>query len=116
MSSGAETADELVARWFLKKFRDEGLLWDDQDRVKHLKACKSTQVTKCEHGWECGCYSEYARDDGWMVSAHLVCDHGKTVYWGLREYRWGNLPEILKEVVTGDLNGFECAHGGVELP
>lgn len=44
--------------------------------LEHLYNCTPRVYAIPSHEWECGCYSEYTRDDRWMVHTYITCYHG----------------------------------------
>lgn len=92
------TADDLVAAWLLAKFRERN--------YTHLSKCPEVVVRVAAHGWDCGCYSEYTRDDFWSISAALSCPHGAQAAFATDSSY--DLPDILEQLKDLDEASFEC--------
>lgn len=112
-------ADELVSKWALEKFKKRALhqydyyndhafkmgqpkWWQQMVQDRHIALCPSARFEALQHGWYCGCYSSYTRDDEWYVEGTIKCDHHDTVYRiSAREYDEG-LPGMIKELIQTD--------------
>jgi hypothetical protein len=105
-------SNELVNAWLLQQFRDSnpliGVTPDAVEDHRHLIRCRSTRVVSREHGWECGCYSEYTRDDVWRVEARFECEHRIQAAWSLEPVLWGSLPDVIAAIRGADFERFEC--------
>lgn len=94
-------ADELVKSWLLEKF-----LWSGEyDKSKH-GTIKSLRVLSVDTGWECGCYSEFTRDDSFVLTGRFTGSVGEFT-WGYG--RWADLPSFIREL-DDYANGFDCAY------
>lgn len=122
-------ADELLLEWATKKIKpwledkikahqrwvSFSELYHDQDVFKlsemahkilgatyeHMLNCSPRVYGIPGHEWECGCYSEYTRDDNWTVHAYVTCSHGLFVqmFHYVDPY---SLPEIIQELAESD--------------
>jgi len=61
--------------------------------LEHLLNCSPRVYGIPGHEWECGCYSEYTRDDRWMVHAYITCHHGIYTQMSHEISSW-RLPEV----------------------
>lgn len=80
------TADEKVAAWILRKYRDDGSA--NPKAWQHLKACPEATVSHTEgndgmYGCDTGC--EYAR-----LEATISCPHGFVD----EEFEYGEFGEL----------------------
>ncbi len=89
--------DDLIKAWLLERF-----LWSGRyDKVKH-GTIKSIEVLKVDAAWDCGCYSEFTRDDTFRLEGLFKSSSG-TWYW---EYgTWGDLPRFIEELEEYDKRG-----------
>ena len=115
------TADELLLQW-AKEQAPEWLDKEMQRTVRnhpyvvdqmgvmsskiygatceHIKHC-GPKIYAVNHEWECGCYSEYTRDDDWMVHTYVRCRHGLTVEMRLRVDVW-QMPDVIQRLAELD--------------
>lgn len=54
-------------------------------------------VLSADTGWECGCYSEYTRDDQYVLEAVILTAKREVTF---RYGMWGDLPEILEAMMN----------------
>lgn len=91
------TIDEQVEAWLLSRFFESG----QYDKSKH-GTVKSIKVTSVDMGWECGCWSEWTRDDTFELRGKFTGSAGDFEWtYG----RWGDLPrfiEALDEFIDGN--------------
>ena len=112
----AKTADELLAEWILKigfpEWAKNRCQWAtyERDKLAHLYQCPTLRVDGTRHGWECGCYSEYTRDDSWYVHATMACDHHPDGYEFGKELYGSELPEVLRQMSELDEQDFDCPY------
>lgn len=123
-------ADELLLEWARTKFpeyaRDKVLQHNhDVERTKahnernpdyvvkvdlveiikahtlaHIRNCQP-QIYAVDHAWECNCYSEYTRDDSWMIHFRVSCCH--QLFTEVRiEVDSYDMPEVLRELADMD--------------
>jgi len=64
--------------------------------LAHIKNC-GPQIYAVDHQWECGCYSEFTRDDNWMIHCRVSCKHGLMTDMRMSVDAW-DMPEILREL------------------
>jgi hypothetical protein len=82
--------DEMINDWLLEKF-----FWSGQyDKAKH-GTIKSVKVLSVDMGWDCGCYSEFTRDDSFELTGRFTSDRGEFT-WAYG--RWGDLPTFIEEL------------------
>ena len=122
-------ADQLLLEWATKKIKpwleqrvkswpswapDRRFWRDDKAYDMHLMAHKIEGATlehllNCDprvygipgHAWECGCYSEYTRDDQWTVHAYVTCHHN--LFTQMVHYvNVYDMPEIIQELAEQD--------------
>lgn len=77
--------DELVSDFVLMKFRD---WWSDVDwkrskmssayqhAIRHQLECPDSKASVKLAEWECGCWSEYTREDFFLVKFRVTCGCG----------------------------------------
>lgn len=65
------------------------------------------EVVTVDTGWECGCYSEFTRDDSFVLTARLKASNGREFGW--RYGYWGDLPSFIREL-DDYINGFDCPY------
>jgi hypothetical protein len=68
--------------------------------LAHLINCKP-KISAVDHEWECGCYSEYTRDDSWVVHCRVSCAHGLITEMRVTLDSW-RIPEVLQELADMD--------------
>lgn len=93
-------ADELVNVWALGEYKSRYRYYTDTayfHKYNHLITCPTVVAIPKSFGWECGCYSEYTRDDDFYTAFTITCDCGVEEHFGLSTSEW-NLPEILKQL------------------
>lgn len=122
-------ADQLLLEWAEKKIKPwladrvrnhprnapDERFWRDKESFEmhrmahvisgavdeHLLNCSPRVYGIPGHDWECGCYSEYTRDDQWTVHAYITCHHGlltQMVHY-VNPY---DMPEIIQELAQND--------------
>lgn len=69
--------------------------------LEHLVNCSPRVYGIPGHEWECGCYSEYTRDDNWMIHAYVTCSHGLFAQMVQRLDSW-DMPEVLRQLAEED--------------
>lgn len=83
-----KSIDQLVCDFILDKYMEE----------KHDPRTQGTiEVLSVDTEWECGCYSEYTRDDQFVMTARLRDidrDHEFDFAYGT----WGDLPDMIAEI------------------
>lgn len=122
-------ADQLLLEWATKEIKPwledrvklykrwpfDGRYWRDEgDRklaemahmitaatFEHLYNCKPRVYGIPGHEWECGCYSEYTRDDYWVIHAYVTCSHGLFVEMSRQVDSW-DMPEVLRQLAEQD--------------
>jgi len=93
-------ADELVEVWALGEYKSKYRYYSDTSyfhKYNHLIMCPTVKATPVRMGWECGCYSEYTRDDGFETAFTISCACGVEDFFRLSKGEW-DLPEILKQM------------------
>lgn len=94
------SADDLLVVWALDKFKEKfrKYAYDRNNHpYNHLVDCATTTATAITVGWECRCYSEYTRDDGFETSFMISCDCGVTHPFDWEVNEW-DLPTVLREM------------------
>ena len=82
--------DEMVKAWLLEKF-----LWSGQyDKARH-GTIGSIRVLSVDMGWDCGCWSEWTRDDSFVLTGRFTSSAGEFT-WSYG--RWGDLPQFIEEL------------------
>lgn len=98
-----ENPDEIVNRWFLTSWvsGDISNMTPPYHPDEHGEL-KDLRVVSMDTTWECGCYSEYTRDDNELMAASVKTKRGNIeVHYGV----WGQLPELINRLVDfGDLD------------
>lgn len=69
--------------------------------LEHLQGCNLAKAIAPDHRWECGCYSEYTRDDDWLLQATIVCGHMLSHEY-VRRLHNGEVPQALEELFQLD--------------
>jgi len=69
--------------------------------VEHILHCGPKIYAIPNHEWSCGCYSEYTRDDSWVVHAYIRCAHG-IVAEMVKELSPWSMPEVIQELADLD--------------
>lgn len=67
---------------------------------------RNIRVLSVDMGWECGCWSEFTRNDQFEMVALLEGDKGQFTY---RYGRWGDLPSFIEEL-DEYINGDTCPY------
>jgi len=80
----------MIEAWLLEKFFESG----DYDKAKH-GAAKSIKVMLVDMGWECGCWSEWTREDSFEMVGKFVGERGGFTW---KYGRWGDLPTFIEEL------------------
>lgn len=104
-------ADELVAAWALEKYKEKYKYYDNIDyfhKFNHLKDCATTKAIPMRFGWECGCYSEYTRDDGFETAFTISCDCLVEDFFRYSGGDW-DLPDIIQQLEEYSYN-LECPY------
>lgn len=94
--------DEKVEEWILQKF----LRSTDYDRERH-GPIPEIKVISVDGSWECCCYSEWTRDDEFILWAEFEGAGGRRFSWNYG--RWGGLPDLITEL-DEYVNGNECSY------
>lgn len=82
--------DLLTNNWVLSKFMNSGYY----DKSLHGDLI-DLMIINIDSGWECGCYSEYTRDDRYMMTATIHTKAGEVEFpYG----SWGDLPKMILEL------------------
>lgn len=104
------TPDDRVNAWIIQRFRERHGRFQS-----HMSVCPDLKVKpySCEHGVECGCYSEYTRDDSWYLPATLECPHGKEMSVTLSDFGH-TLPDAVAAIANADYDNFECIYDSEE--
>lgn len=94
--------DDLIKSWLLEKF-----LWSGQyDKSKH-GTIKSIEVISVDAGWECDCYSEFTRDDQFVMEGLFKSSAG-TWYW--KYGSWSDLPQFIEELSDYESLHYACPY------
>jgi hypothetical protein len=100
--------DELIAQWsfaeFCKKFKYP-TSYGVNNEIWHLVECGTTISTVKTMGWECGCYSEYTREDYFDMYFDITCECGMKYELNIHE-NYG-LPGFI-EKLDAFQNNDEC--------
>lgn len=84
--------DDLVKEWLLRKF-----LATDYDGKVH-GPLEDLYIKDSQRGWECGCWSDYTRDDDYNLRA-TVGSHSKPGQEWVYDYgRYRDLPRFIQEL------------------
>lgn len=107
-------ADELVSKYIVQKFQKARSIGytHTNPQVEHIATCPNAVFISGEHGWECGCYSSYTRDDQWWLHGVITCDHdrGFEYRYSTTAYEWdGGLPGFIREMIRLDEENFYCS-------
>lgn len=122
-------ADQLLLEWATKQIKPwldrqinihnlnkpDRRFWRDDESFKmyemahvingavyeHLLHCTPRVYGIPGHEWECGCYSEYTRDDRWMIHAYVTCTHGLFTQM-VMEIEPYSMPEIIQQLAESD--------------
>ncbi|HEY6021915.1 MAG TPA: hypothetical protein VIY48_19225 [Candidatus Paceibacterota bacterium] len=86
--------DKLVNAWLKEKFL-AGDTWPRYSPVDHGEP-DEIEVIKTDMGWDCGCYSDYTRDDMFELVGSLRTPEGVSV--SVSYGRWGSLPRFIEEL------------------
>lgn len=68
---------------------------------EHLLNCTPHVYGIPGHEWECSCYSEYTRDDRWMVHTYITCHHGVLAQMVEEISPW-RMPEVIQQLAEAD--------------
>ena len=93
-------ADELVELWALGEYKSKYQYYDNTDyfhKYNHLIMCPTVKALPINYEWECGCYSEYTRDDGFVTLFNIVCDCGVKDIFRRTGGDW-DLPDIIRQL------------------
>ena len=92
--------DELVSAWLITKWIDQSLqnVWPGA-RTPYNPAVhgpvENLKVIAADAAWECGCYSEFTRDDQFILTAKIQTAAGVIDYdYGC----YGQLPDFIDEL------------------
>ena len=69
--------------------------------IEHLVNCTPRVYAIPSHDWECGCYSEYTRDDRWMIHTYVTCPHRLFTQME-HELSPYDMPEIIQQLAEED--------------
>lgn len=92
--------DELVKRWLKDKFI-EGGTFPRYNPVEHGEP-DEVELISSDMGWDCGCYSDYTRDDTFELTGVIKTADGKEV--PIRYGRYGDLPQFIEELEAFENN------------
>lgn len=82
--------DRRVEAWLLDKFLQSG----QYDKSRH-GTIKSIRVIKVDMGWDCGCWSEFTRDDRFELTGQFASNAGRFTWtYG----HWSDLPQFIEEL------------------
>lgn len=104
-------ADELVEVWALGEYKSKYRYYDNIDyfhKYNHLINCPTVKATPVSAGWECCCYSEYTRDDGFETTFTISCACGVEDHFRRTGGDW-DLPEIIRQMSEYSYN-LECPY------
>lgn len=89
--------DDLVERWFLFEWTGKSSfgMSPHYDPYLHGDAW-NLEVVTMDGGWECGCYSEWTRDDQTTLTAKVSTRSGEIE---VRYGKWRNFPDFVEAVV-----------------
>lgn len=93
--------DDKVNEWMLEKFLGSS----KYDKAKH-GTIKNLHVLSVDMGWECGCYSEWTREDTFELTARFTGDKGE-FNWSYGY--WADLPRFITEL-DDYINGRYCPY------
>lgn len=83
-----KSIDQLVCDFILDKYMTE----------KHNPQTQGAiEVLSVDAEWECGCYSEYTRDDQFVMTATLR-DVDRDHIFEYRYGTWGDLPALIESI------------------
>lgn len=68
--------------------------------LAHIRNC-GPRIFAVDHEWECGCYSEYTRDDSWMVHCRVSCAHDLLTEMRLAVSIW-EMPQLIQDLADAD--------------
>ena len=104
------TPDERVNAWLLNKWIEES-----QNNRRWMRTrynpdahgpAESLTVITADGDWECGCYSEFTRDDQFILTAKIQTAAGPITY----EYgHYGQLPDFIDEL-SDDVDNDVCPY------
>lgn len=93
--------DEALSEYIIGKFTRYHFKPALHGRIEDVK------VVTCDAAWECGCLSEYTRDDSINLIAHIRTALGVQRF----EYgTWGGLPEIIASMVDIMAGDNDCRY------
>lgn len=94
--------DELVNKWFIERWTTgAGNMSGSPYSERQHGPVGELRVVTMDAGWECGCYSEYTRDDVEVLTATVRTKSGD---FNIRYGVYGNLPSIIEDLIDfGDL-------------
>lgn len=94
--------DDQVNGWLKEKFLQSSDYYPatqgDSDQI---------EVVRAEGSWECGCYSEYTRDDSFILTATLKGSNGREFTWNYGY--WSSLPDFITEL-DEYIDGNDCRY------
>jgi len=95
--------DDQVNSWLKEKFLESSYYYPatmgDHDDIEIISA---------DGSWECGCYSEYTRDDSFVLTATISTNGGnKTTTWDYGY--WSSLPDFITEL-DEYIDGNDCRY------
>lgn len=96
------TIDDQIKAWlkdkFLKSHNYYPATQGDPDDI---------EIVSVDKVWECGCYSEYTRDDNFTLVATMKGSGGREFVWAYGS--WGDLPQFIEEL-DEYIYGNECPY------
>lgn len=100
--------DRLVKDWILSKFL-KGDTYSlaypyGYDETVHGPK-EDITVVAADGEWQCGCYSEYTRDDQFVMTATFMTKSG---HFKASYGRWGDLPVFIEELASFE-ETWECS-------
>jgi hypothetical protein len=83
--------DEHVNEWLKEKF-----LQSSHYYPATMGEPEDISVLEADMGWECGCYSEFTRDDTFVFRAKIRKGDGTVFEWSYGH--WWDLPSFIEEL------------------
>ncbi len=65
------------------------------------------EILSVDQYWSCGCYSEYTRDDTFMMAAQIKGADGREFTWSYGV--WADIPSFIEELYEY-INNNECPY------
>lgn len=94
------STDELVNAWLLQRFLD-GATIPRYHPVEHGEH-DEISVQSADADWECNCYSDYTRDDQFVVEGVLKVKNGSL---RIRYGNYADFPVFIEELYAFQNNG-----------